>query len=186
MQIHAVPQSLPDACLRLSQLAGDIAGVRPYVVPVSPATSREALIGNRTAQLAALEAPGGPVLTIGGDRGAEIVPIGVARYRYGEGLGVLWFDAQPMPEALLGRGDPEFAASPALRPESVGMTGDCVYVHVSLEALDSTETAAAIEAIPVPVIGAGITDDGTDDPTPVLAALINRLTAARTDPLSPQ
>jgi arginase len=148
VRVHAVAQRqgavgerarlLPDACLALAQLAGDIAGVRPYVVPVSQGTSgvvdgianRAELIENRTAQLAALEAPEGPVLTIGGDCGVEVAPIGVARFRHGEGLGVVWFDAHPdlntpasspsaafhgmSLRALFGEGDPEFAAAPAL------------------------------------------------------------------------
>ncbi|GAB3907230.1 arginase family protein [Kibdelosporangium lantanae] len=149
MQIHAVPQfqgavvpnapGLPDGCLALAQLVGDIAGVKPYVVPVSSAGSptvggianRSELITNRTAQLAALEAPEGPVLTIGGDCGVEVAPIGVARFRHGENLGVLWFDAHPdlnTPDtspshafhgmslrSLFGEGDPEFVADPPLR-----------------------------------------------------------------------
>jgi arginase len=157
MRIHAVPQRqgavversrlLPDACLALAQLAAEVTGVSPEIVPVSRDSSptvdgvanREVLIANRGAQLAALEAPEGPVLTIGGDCGVEVVPIGVSRYRHGPGLGVLWFDAHPdlnTPEsspsgafhgmalrALFGQGDPEFAASPALLAGSVALIG---------------------------------------------------------------
>jgi arginase len=248
MQIHAVPQRqgavversrfLPAACLELSRLAGDIAYVKPYVVPVSTEDSptvdgvanRAVLIANRTAQLAALEAPEGPVLTIGGDCGVEVAPIGVARFRHGENLGVLWFDAHPdlntpatspsgafhgmALRALFGEGDPEFAAGPALRNavlvgarsiddgeraalDLVGTEGEPVYVHVDLDVLDPTEfdgacypepggltiaeVAAAIRAIPVPVIGAGVTECATTDRgklrllTPILEALISAL-----------
>jgi arginase len=255
MQIHAVPQRqgavverarlLPDSCLQLSQLASDIAYLQPYLVQVSEDSSptvngvanRAELIANRTAQLAALEAPGGPVLTIGGDCGVDVAPIGVARYRYGENLGVLWFDAHPdlnTPDtspsgafhgmalrALFGEGDPEFAASPALLPDSVvligarsfdaaeraaidagltvpdGIPGECGYVHLDLDVLDPAEfngacypepnglsiaeVATAIDAIPVPVVGAGITECATSDwaelrkLTPILEVLIDRL-----------
>jgi arginase len=253
MRIHAVPQRqgavvprsrlLPDACLELAQLVGDIAYIRPYVVPVASSLSPEVdgvvnraeLIANRTAQLAALEAPLGPVLTIGGDCGVEVAPIGVARFRYGENLGVLWFDAHPdlntpatspsgafhgmALRALFGEGDPQFVASPALRRGNAvlvgarsiddgeraaldlvgaeGVPGECVYVHVDLDVLDPAEfggacypepgglsiaeVAAAIEAIPVPVIGAGVTECATTDRdellalTPILTALVARL-----------
>lgn len=255
MRIHAVPQRqgavverarlIPAGCLALAQLAGDVAGVKPYVVPVSRADSptvdgvanREVLIANRTAQLAALEAPEGPVLTVGGDCGSDVAPIGVARYRYGSGMGLLWFDAHPdlnTPEtspsgafhgmalrALLGEGDPEFAASPAVDNavlvgarsidpgeqaaidrglvELEGVPGESVYVHVDLDVLDPAEfggatfpepdglsvaaVAAAIRSIPVPVVGAGITECATDDLaklralTPILEALTDALTA---------
>lgn len=235
MRIHAVAQRqgalverarlIPDACLALSQLAGDIAYVRPYVVPVSTedtptvdgVANRAALIANRTAQLLALEAPEGPVLTIGGDCGSDVAPVGVARFRYGEGMGLLWFDAHPdlnTPEtspssafhgmalrALLGEGDPEFAASPAVGNAVLvgarsidpgeqaaidrglvaleGIPGDCVYLHIDLDVLDPAEfggaafpepdglsiaeVAAAIDAVPVPVVGAGITECATTD-----------------------
>ncbi|TCO57019.1 arginase family protein [Actinocrispum wychmicini] len=249
MQIHAVPQRqgavversrlLPDACLALAQLAGDIAYVKPYVVSVASTTSpvvdgianRVELIANRSAQLEALEAPEGSVLTIGGDCAVEVAPIGVARFRHGEGLGVHWFDAHPdlntpstspsgafhgmALRALFGEGDPSFAAKPALRHAVlvgarsiddgeraalalVGTTGECAYVHVDLDVLEPTEfdgacypepdglsvaeVAAAIQAIPVPVVGAGITECATTDPhrlrllTPILEAVITRLT----------
>lgn len=248
MQIHAVPQRqgavverarlLPDGCLALAQLAGDIAYVKPYLVPVVTTTSgvvdgianRAELVANRTAQLAALEAPEGPVLTIGGDCGVEVAPIGVARFRHGEGLGVHWFDAHPdlntpstspsgafhgmALRALFGEGDPMFAAKPALRHAVlvgarsmddgeeaalglVGSTGECAYVHVDLDVLEPTEfdgacypepnglsvaeVAAAIQAIPVPVVGAGVTECATTDPeklrllTPILEALVAAL-----------
>ncbi|MET0236839.1 MAG: arginase family protein [Kibdelosporangium sp.] len=253
MQVHAVPQRqgalvdrarlIPDACLALSRLAGDIAAVRPIVVPVSTDDSptvdgvanRAALIANRTAQLAALEAPEGPVLTIGGDCGSDVAPIGVARFRYGDGMGLLWFDAHPdlntpstspsgafhgmALRALLGEGDPEFAASPAVENVVLvgvrsidpgeqaaidrglvaleGIPGSSVYLHLDLDVLDPAEfggatfpepdglgiaaVAAAIDAIPVPVVGAGITECATTDQaelrrlTPILEAVTRAL-----------
>nr|WP_042183291.1 arginase family protein [Kibdelosporangium sp. MJ126-NF4]CEL15412.1 Arginase [Kibdelosporangium sp. MJ126-NF4] len=255
MRIHAVPQRqgalvdkarlLPAGCLALSRLAGDVAGITPHVVPVSTEDSpavdgvanRAALIVNRTAHLAALEAPQGPVLTIGGDCGSDVVPIGVARFRYGANLGVAWFDAHPdlnTPEtspsgafhgmalrALFGEGDPEFAASPALRPgnavligarsidageqaaidrglvTSDSFPGEYLYLHVDLDVLDPgefggatypepdgltiAEVVAAIDGIPVPVVGAGITECATADEaelrklTPVIEAVTRAL-----------
>jgi arginase len=160
--INAVPQrqgavgpraaGLPDGCAALAELAGRVLGrpVRhiPQSLEVSPAdggiASRAVLTGpNRAAQLAALEAPGGPVLTIGGDCGVELVPIGVARFRYGPGLGVAWFDAHPdlntaatspsgafhgmVLRSLFGEGDPEFAAAPALEPGHAALLGARVF-----------------------------------------------------------
>lgn len=253
MRIHAVPQRqgavversrlLPAGCLALSRLAGEIAQVEPYVVPVSSEDSpvvdgvanRVALIANRTAQLVALEAPEGPVLTIGGDCGSDVAPIGVARFRYGSGLGVVWFDAHPdlntpltspsgafhgmALRALLGEGDPEFAASPAVNHAVLvgarsidpgeqaaidrglvaleGIPGDCVYLHIDLDVLDPAEFSGAtfpepdglsiasvveaIDAIPLPVVGAGITECATTDQgellrlTPILESLTGAL-----------
>ncbi|MEV4318377.1 arginase family protein [Actinocrispum sp. NPDC049592] len=255
MQIHAVAQRqgalverarlLPEGCMALAALAGEIARVRPVYVPVVAGTSgmvdgianRAGLIENRTGQLAALEAPEGPVLTIGGDCGVDVVPIGVARFRHGEGLGVVWFDAHPdlnTPETspsgafhgmalrvLFGEGDPEFVAQPALTrgnavlvgaraidpgeqaaidaglPARHGIPGDYVYVHVDLDVLDPDEfdgacypepgglsveeVVATIKAIPVPVVGAGITECATTDPAklrvlaPIIEALVEKL-----------
>jgi arginase len=248
VQIHAVPQfqgavvpnasRLPAGCLALAQLVGDIAHVKPYVVPVASTSSpavggianRAELTTNRTAQLAALEAPEGPVLTVGGDCGVEVAPIGVARFRHGEDLGVLWFDAHPdlntpttspssafhgmALRALFGEGDPEFVADPPLRHavlvgarsmdegeraalRLVGGEGNPVYVHIDLDVLDPTEfngmcypepngltvaeVADAVRAIDVPVVGAGITENVTTDPTelrklaPILEALVTAL-----------
>ena len=169
MLINAVPQwqgavnaraaGLPDGCLALAELAGHVLGVPVHHVRQTRETSevdrgianRAVLTGeNRKAQLAALEAPGGPVLTIGGDCGTDLIPLGVARYRYGPGLGVAWFDAHGdlnTPESspsgafhgmvlrsLLGEGDPEFAADPPLVPGQVVLTGT--------RALDDAERAA--------------------------------------------
>jgi arginase len=169
MLINAVPQwqgavneraaGLPDGCVALAELAGHVLGLPVHHIRQSLETSevdggianRAVLAGpNREAQLAALEAPGGPVLTIGGDCGADLVPLGVARYRYGETLGVAWFDAHAdlnTPESspsgafhgmvlrsLLGEGDPQFAADPALEPGRVVLTGT--------RAIDEGEQAA--------------------------------------------
>ncbi|MBE1464833.1 arginase [Kibdelosporangium phytohabitans] len=239
---------LPEGCLALSRLAGDIAGIKPYVVPVSTEESpavdgvanRAALIVNRTAQLAALEAPEGPVLTIGGDCGSDVAPIGVARFRYGPNLGVAWFDAHPdlnTPEtspsgafhgmalrALFGEGDPEFVAGPALRPGNAvligarsidageqaaidrglvtadSFPGEQLYLHIDLDVLDPgefggatypepgglsiAEVVGAIDGIPVPVVGAGITECATADEaelrrlTPIIEAVTRALRRA--------
>ncbi|MER6799595.1 arginase family protein, partial [Amycolatopsis mediterranei] len=85
MLINAVPQrqgavgpraaELPDGCVALSELAGHVLGRPVHHVRQTRSVSevdrgiaaRAVLTGaNRAAQLAALEAPGGPVLTIGG------------------------------------------------------------------------------------------------------------------------
>ncbi|WP_328443509.1 arginase family protein [Amycolatopsis sp. NBC_00438] len=199
--INAVPQrqgavgpragELPGGCAALAELAGHVLGRPVHHVPQSRELSevdggianRAVLTGpNRAAQLAALEAPGGPVLTIGGDCGVELVPIGVARFRYGPGLGVAWFDAHAdlntaatspsgafhgmVLRSLLGEGDPEFAAAPALEPGRAVLLGTRVfdpeeraavarglavtsvdalagaeklYVHVDLDVLEPTE-----------------------------------------------
>jgi arginase len=170
MLINAVPQrqgavspraaELPAGCLALAELAGSMLGTAVNVVPQSEATSstvdgvanREVLVGaNRAAQLAALEAPGGKVLTIGGDCGVELVPAGVARFRYGHGLVAAWFDAHAdlntaesspsgafhgmVLRSLLGQGDADFAASPAL--ERAVLIGARVFDDVEREAVDS-------------------------------------------------
>ncbi|MGW4523299.1 arginase family protein [Amycolatopsis sp. NPDC004378] len=201
--VNAVPQrqgavgpraaELPDGCLALAELAGHVLGrpvhhvrqTREVSEVDKGVASRAVLTGpNRAAQLAALEAPGGPVLTIGGDCGVELVPIGVARFRYGPGLGVVWFDAHAdlntaesspsgafhgmVLRSLLGEGDPDFAASPALEPGRVALQGtrafdpeehaavsrglavtsvdalagvEKLYVHVDLDVLDPAEFA---------------------------------------------
>ena len=70
------------------------------------------------------------MLTVGGDCGVDVIPIGVARFRYGADLALAWFDAHPdlntthtSPSgafhgmalaAALGIGDPQFAADPAI------------------------------------------------------------------------
>ncbi|WP_328607258.1 arginase family protein [Amycolatopsis sp. NBC_00345] len=158
MLINAVPQwqgaigprasGLVHGCLALSELAGHVLELPVRHVRQDTATSgavdgvanRAVLTGpNRAAQLAALEAPGGPVLTIGGDCGVELIPVGVARFRYGAGLGVAWFDAHAdlntaesspsgafhgmVLRSLLGEGDASFAASPALEPGRVALFG---------------------------------------------------------------
>jgi arginase len=119
---------------------------------VDSVANRAVLVGgNRAAQLAALEAPGGPVLTIGGDCGVELVPIGVARFRYGQGLAVGWFDAHAdlntaasspsgafhgmVLRSLLGHGDTDFAAGPAL--ERAVLVGTRVFDPGEREAVDT-------------------------------------------------
>ena len=160
--VNAVPQrqgavgpraaELPDGCLALAELAGHVLGRPVHHVRQTRSmsevdrgvSSRAELTGpNRAAQLAALESPGGPVLTIGGDCGVELVPIGVARFRYGPGLGVAWFDAHAdlntaesspsgafhgmVLRSLFGEGDPEFAAAPALEPGRATLLGTRVF-----------------------------------------------------------
>ncbi|WP_181776833.1 arginase family protein [Amycolatopsis pittospori] len=171
MLINAVPQfqgalserapELPQGCVALAELAGHVLGVPVHHILQTRETSpvvdgvanRAVLIGeNRAAQLAALEAPGGPVLTIGGDCGVELVPIGVARYRYGSGLGVAWFDAHPdlntaetspsgafhgmVLRSLLGEGDPDFAADPPIEPGRVVLAGTRVFDEAERAAVD--------------------------------------------------
>ncbi|MEU6642383.1 arginase family protein [Saccharomonospora sp. NPDC046836] len=150
---------LVTGCRVLAALAGEVLGTEVHEVPVAAAGSsthagscahvgsstvdgignRQALIENRQAQLAALEAPEGRVLTIGGDCGVDLVPIGVARYRHGAGLAAVWFDAHAdcntaasspsgafhgmVLRSLLGDGDPDFAASPALEPGRAVLAG---------------------------------------------------------------
>ncbi|MCR6484835.1 arginase family protein [Amycolatopsis sp. OK19-0408] len=179
--INAVPQrqgavgprsaELPGGCLALAELAGHVLGrpvhhVRQHreVSEVDAGiASRAVLTGpNRAAQLAALEAPGGPVLTIGGDCGVELVPIGVARFRHGPGLGVVWFDAHAdlntaesspsgafhgmVLRSLFGEGDPDFAADPPLEPGRVALAGTRV--------LDPDERAAVDRGLVVTSVAA--------------------------------
>nr|WP_308216338.1 arginase family protein [Prauserella aidingensis] len=111
VEIRAVPQwqgaisvdaarQLPAGCRALAALAGDVLGAEVHEVPVVPnatatvdgVRNRRALVRNRDAVLTAL-GPGGPVLTVGGDCGVDLVPVGVARHRYGPELTVAWFDA---------------------------------------------------------------------------------------------
>ncbi|MFK0247656.1 arginase family protein [Amycolatopsis azurea] len=171
MLINAVPQfqgaltkrapEMPEGCVALAELAGHVLGVPVHHIrqtrETSPAVdgiaNREVLTGvNRAAQLAALEAPGGPVLTIGGDCGVELIPIGVARYRFGPGLGVAWFDAHAdlntaetspsgafhgmVLRSLLGEGDPDFAANPRLEPGRVVLAGTRVFDDAERAAID--------------------------------------------------
>ncbi|MGW4489117.1 arginase family protein [Amycolatopsis sp. NPDC004368] len=170
MLINAVPQwqgaigprarGLVEGCLALSELAGHVLGLPVHHIHQDAGTSdvrsgvanRDVLTGpNRAAQLAALEAPGGPVLTIGGDCGVELVPVGVARYRYGPALGVAWFDAHAdlntaasspsgafhgmVLRSLLGEGDAEFAASPAVEAGRVALFGTRVFDAPEEEAI---------------------------------------------------
>ncbi|GAB3477796.1 arginase family protein [Amycolatopsis cihanbeyliensis] len=192
MRVHAVPRrrgalgpnadGLPAGCRALAALAGEVLGVPVREVPITDAGSdtvhgianRETLLRNRSAQLAALEAPEGPVFTIGGDCGVELVPVALARYRHGERLGVAWFDAHAdlntaasspsgayhgmVLRSLLGEGDPEFAADPAVLPGRAVLCGARVFdpaeraaVHAGLaghvqSADDPRQVAAALRA----------------------------------------
>ncbi|MBK1786841.1 arginase family protein [Prauserella cavernicola] len=174
MVVFAVPQwqgatwdgareRLGAGCRLLAALAADVLGTPVREVPVGATGSstvdgianRAALVGNRRAQLAALEDPQGPVLTIGGDCSADLVPLGVARYRYGPGLGAVWFDAHAdcntaatspsgafhgmVLRSLLGDGDPGFAASPALERGRA--------VLVGTRAFDSAERRAVADGL---------------------------------------
>ncbi|MEA5364061.1 arginase family protein [Amycolatopsis sp., V23-08] len=182
MLINAVPQrqgavgpragDLPDGCVALAELAGHVLGRPVHHIPQSRELSevdggianRAVLTGpNRAAQLAALEAPGGPVLTIGGDCGVELVPIGVARFRYGTGLGVAWFDAHAdlntastspsgafhgmVLRSLFGEGDPEFAAAPALEPGRAVLAGTRVFDAGEREAVDRGLAVTSLDAL---------------------------------------
>jgi arginase len=188
MLINAVPQwqgavnrrarELSAGCLELAQMVGRVLGEPVHEVAqqssgsstVDGVANREVLVGaNRVAQLAALEAPGGPVLTVGGDCGVELVPIGVARFRYGQGLGVAWFDAHPdlntassspsgafhgmVLRSLFGEGDAEFAASPALQRGRAVLVGARVFDPAEREAVDS----GLVAHIPVPGDPASVT-----------------------------
>jgi len=179
MLINAVPQSqgstsprageLAGGCLALAELAGSVLGLPVNRVPQSAAASptvdgvanREVLLANRAAQLAALEAPEGPVLTIGGDCGVDLIPIGVAQFRY-RGLAVAWFDAHAdlntaesspsgafhgmVLRSLFGQGDAEFAASPAL--ERAVLIGTRVFDPAEQEAVESgLVTQASAETV---------------------------------------
>lgn len=179
MLIHAVAQwqgaagrgeELRTGCRMLAEMAGETLGRPVTTVPaadhgsaaVAGIANREALLSNRSAQLAALEAPEGPVLTIGGDCGVDLVPVGVARYRYGADLAVVWFDAHAdcntsttspsgafhgmVLRSLLGQGDEEFAASPALEHGRAILAGAREFDPAELQAVD----AGLARHVPVP------------------------------------
>ncbi|WP_020671157.1 arginase family protein [Amycolatopsis nigrescens] len=171
MLINAVPQrlgalspragELPDGCRALAALASEVLGEPVHEVAtgatgsstVDGVANRAALVRDRAAQLSALEAPGGPVLTIGGDCGVELVPLGVARYRHGDGLGAVWFDAHPdlntaatspsgafhgmVLRSLFGEGDAEFAAAPALAPGRAVLVGTRSFDPAERAAVDA-------------------------------------------------
>jgi len=187
MLINAVPQwqgatgsrarGLAEGCRALSELAGHVLGKPVHHVRqdfsgsgvVTGIANRAVLTGtNRQLQLAAVEAPEGPVLTIGGDCGVELVPVSVARFRYGATLGVAWFDAHAdlntadsspsgafhgmVLRSLLGEGDKEFAASPSIEPGRAALFG--------ARALDPAEEQAVADGLAV----------RTDDPAGTLTA----------------
>jgi arginase len=176
MLINAVPQwqgaigsrarGLVEGCRALSEFAGHVLGKPVHHVrqdfaesdAVTGVANRAVLTGtNRQLQLSALEAPEGPVLTIGGDCGVELVPVGVARFRYGATLGVAWFDAHAdlntadsspsgafhgmVLRSLLGEGDKEFAASPAIEHGKAVLFGT--------RALDPAEEEAVADGLAV-------------------------------------
>ncbi|UQS23199.1 arginase family protein [Amycolatopsis thermalba] len=110
------------------------AGETPVVDGIA---NREALLDNRKRHAEALA--DGPVLTIGGDCAADLVPVAAARARHGERFGVAWFDAHGdlntpagspsgafhgmVLRSLLGDGDPAFAAVPAVEPGRAVLVG---------------------------------------------------------------
>lgn len=181
MLVNAVPQGqgavgprageLAEGCLALSEFVGWVLGEPVHHIPQDRATSstvdgvanRAALLGNRVAQLAALEAPGGPVLTVGGDCGVELIPISVARFRYGSGLKVAWFDAHPdlntaesspsgafhgmVLRSLFGEGDAEFAASPALEPGHAVLVGTRAFDPAERDLLERGLVSQAPDAL---------------------------------------
>ncbi|PXY27068.1 arginase family protein [Prauserella muralis] len=188
MLVQAVPQwqgaswagaddRLPAGCRALAALAGEVLDATVHEVPVDPAPSstvdgignRSALLRNRSAQLAALEAPEGPVLTIGGDCAVDLVPVGVARYRHGDRLGVVWFDAHAdlntaasspsgayhgmVLRSLLGDGDPDFAASPALAPGRAVLAGTRSFDPAERDAV----AAGLARHVPVPAAPGDLT-----------------------------
>ncbi|ACU95984.1 arginase family protein [Saccharomonospora viridis] len=181
MRVHAVPQwqgagwdgapsRLPVGCEVLASLAEEVLGTPVSRVPVdhegSPVergvVNRAALLGNRPAQLMVLENPEGPVLTLGGDCASDLVPIGVARYRYGPKLGVLWFDAHAdantpdtspsgafhgmVLRALLGEGDEDFVADPAVEPGRAVLVGTRSFDPAETEAV----RAGVLRHVPPP------------------------------------
>lgn len=163
--------ALIDGCRALAALAGETLGRPVTTVPIGSdgsstvdgVANRDALVRNRAAQLAALEAPEQPVLTIGGDCASDLVPVGVARYRYGADLAAVWFDAHAdcnTPEtspsgafhgmvlrSLLGQGDDDFAASPALAPGRAVLAGARDFDPAERAAVDD----GLLRHVPVPV-----------------------------------
>lgn len=191
MRVHAVaqwqgsgwdgaPSRLSTGCEALASLTEETLGTPVLRIPAGKAGSstergvrnRAALLDNRGPQLAALENPEGPVLTIGGDCASDLVPIGVARYRYGPKLGVVWFDAHAdanTPEtspsgafngmvlrALLGEGDDEFVANPAVEPGRAVLVGTRSFDPAELQAVG----AGLLRHVPPPA-----------DPADVVAAV---------------
>ncbi|WP_233345786.1 arginase family protein, partial [Saccharomonospora iraqiensis] len=184
---------LTSGCAVLAGLVGEVLGrgVRvpgrgagPTVedIPCDPAATptvrgvanRAALVANRRPQLDALENPEGPVLTVGASCAADLVPAGVARYRYGERLGLLWLDTHPdcntadsspsgafngmVLRALLGEGDPDFAAAPPVAPGRAVLAGAAVFDEEERRVADRG-LVRAVPARPDDVVGA-LTDAG--------------------------
>jgi arginase len=187
-------KGIPAGCRALADLAGRILdGPVNHVVqsretsPIEKKVANRAVLtgANRAAQRAAVAGSAWPILTIGGDCGVEREPLGAARQRFGRELSVVWFDAHPdlntsrsspsgafhgmVLRALLGEGDPDFTASPALVHGQVVLVGtrsidpaeqaaierglairnddpatslrrsSDLYVHVDLDVLDPSE-----------------------------------------------
>lgn len=214
MLIHAVPcfqgavgpraHLLPAGCAALAGLASSVLGSPVVEVPVPAGRSstvdgianREVLVAGRPAQLAALQAPGGPVLTIGGDCGVELVPVGVARYRYGPGLGVAWFDAHAdlntassspsgafhgmVLRSLLGEGDPEFAAAPALERGHAVLIGTRAFDPAERDAVAAglvRRAAGGPAALRYAGVGgpAGLRSAGVEGPAALRSAGVERV-----------
>lgn len=156
MKLNAVPQfqgsmterspKMPEGCLALAELASRVLGVPVNQVQQDRSTSPlEAGVANRAvltgpnlkAQQEAVSGVEEPILTIGGDCGVEFVPINALRERFGDGLGIAWYDAHPdlkTPETahdgayhamvlagLLGEGDPELTSTNPVDPKKVAL-----------------------------------------------------------------
>jgi arginase len=164
----------------LASLAETVLDAPVSRVPVGDAPSpTERGIGNRAALLAnaathrtALEQAEGPVLTLGGDCASDLTPVALARLRHGPTLGVLWFDAHAdantpdaspsgafngmVLRALLGAGDPDLVANPAVSPGNAVLVGTRFFDPAERAAVDR----GLLRHVPVPA-----------DPLDVLAAL---------------
>lgn len=171
MKLNAIPQfqgaaterapEMPAGCIALAELASRILDVPVNRVPQEEGTSpaeagvanRAILIGpNLQAQREAVAGIKEPILTIGGDCGVEFEPIRAARQRYGEGLGVAWFDAHPdlkTPQTahdsayhamvlagLMGEGDPELTATDVLDPGKVALVDARASIPAELAAIE--------------------------------------------------
>ncbi|MCP2260922.1 arginase [Streptoalloteichus tenebrarius] len=193
VELLAVPQHqgavvvdggrLPTGCAALAELAGAALGRPPRVVAVASGTtpltggvaSFSGLVANRWAQLAVLRRVREPVLLVGGDCGVETAALAVARARWGDGLGVVWWDAHAdlntpgsspsaafhgmALRAALGEGDPALVADPPVVAGQVVLAG--------VRALDPDERAVIAEGL--------VTHLGPDlarDPGRVAAALV--------------
>ncbi|OLT46228.1 arginase [Saccharomonospora sp. CUA-673] len=166
---------LPAGCRALAGLAGEVLDVAVEHPDVPAAASptvdgiahRAALVSWRDTALSLL-GPGGPVLTIGGDCGADLVPIGFARAQHGHRLVTAWFDAHAdsntaagspsgafhgmVLRALLGEGDADLAASPALEPGHAVLIGTRAFDPDERRAVD----AGLLRHVPPPADPAAV------------------------------